>query len=154
MLVNMSDLLHAAAAGSYIIPGFNVFGMDEAWEVMKAAEKEKSPVILMTNKDMVNRYPVELLGAMLKTVARQSTYPVCVHLDHTYDESIIYRAMDSGYTSVMFDGSQLSLQENIRRTLEVARRAHNLGISVEGEIGSVPYPDDKSDIKDEKTENS
>ncbi len=154
MLVNMSDLLPAAAAGFYIIPGFNVFGMDEAWVVMKAAEEEKSPVILMTSKDVVNRYPVELLGAMLTGIARQSTCPVCVHLDHTYDESIIYRAMESGYTSVMFDGSQLSLQENISRTLEVARRAHKLGISVEGEIGSVPYPDDKPDIKDEKTDPS
>lgn len=151
MLVNMTDLLTAAAAGSYIIPGFNVFGLDEAWEVMKAAEQEKSPVILMTNKDMVSRYPVELLGNMLKKIAQLSSCPVCVHLDHTYDESIIYRAMESGYTSVMFDGSQLSLKENISRTLKVSRVAHNKGISVEGEIGSVPYPDDKPDIKDEKT---
>ena len=152
MIVNLKDMLPAAVAGDYIVPGFNIFGMDEAWVVMRAAEEEKSPVILMTNKDMVDRYPVDLLGAMLAAIAEQSTCPVCVHLDHTYDEAIIYRAMESGYTSVMFDGSQLSLQENIRRTLEVAKRAHNMGISVEGEIGSVPYPGDKPNIKDEKTE--
>ena len=152
MIVNLIDLLPAAAAGNYIVPGFNIFGMDEAWYVMKAAEAEKSPVILMVNKDMVKKYPVEILGKMMEAVALQSSYPVCIHLDHTYDEDIIYRAMNSGFSSVMFDGSQLSLEENIRRTKAVADIAHSRGISVEGEIGSVPYTDAGSIIKDEKTD--
>ncbi|NQT60852.1 MAG: class II fructose-bisphosphate aldolase family protein [Bacteroidetes bacterium] len=151
MLVNLSELLPAAAADSYIVPGFNIFGMDEAWTVMRAAAEEKSPVILMVNKDMMKKYPVEVLGSMLKAIACQSKYPVCVHLDHTYEESIILRALDSGFSSVMFDGSQLSLEENIRRTRSIADAAHNRGISVEGEIGSVPYTDTGSIIKNEKT---
>ena len=152
MIVNLNDLLPAAAESDYIVPGFNIFGMDEAWHVMKAAENEKSPVILMVNKDMVKKYPVELLGRMLSAVALESSYPVCIHLDHTYDEDIIFRAMDSGFSSVMFDGSQLCLEENIRRTKAVADAAHKKGISVEGEIGSVPYTDEGSTIKDEKTD--
>ena len=152
MIVNLKDILPAAADADYIVPGFNIFGMDEAWYVMQAAEDERSPVILMVNKDMVRKYPVEILGRMLESTARQSKYPVCIHLDHTYDEEIIYRAMDSGFSSVMFDGSQLPLEENIRRTKAVADKAHSRGISVEGEIGSVPYTDEGSTIKDEKTD--
>ena len=151
MIVTLNDLLPKAAESDYIVPGFNIFGMDEAYHVMKAAEAEKSPVILMVNKDMVRKYPVEILGRMMEAVALQSKYPVCIHLDHTYEEDIIFRAMDSGFSSVMFDGSQLPLEENIRRTKAVAEVAHSKGISVEGEIGSVPYTDEGSTIKDEKT---
>ncbi len=154
MIVNLKELLPEAAGSNYIVPGFNIFGMDEACQVMKAAEAEKSPVILMVNKDMVKKYPVEILGRMMEAVAVQSSYPVCVHLDHTYQEDIIFRAMESGFSSVMFDGSQLPLDENIRRTRAVADRAHRMGISVEGEIGSVPYTDERSPIKDEKTDPS
>ena len=150
MLVNLNDILPMAASGNYIVPGFNIFGMDEAWQIMKAAETENSPVILMVNKDMVKAYSIELLGNMLKSVASASRCSVCVHLDHTYQESIIYRAMDSGFSSVMFDGSQLPLEENIARSKAVADVAHSKGITLEGEIGSVPYPDEKM-IKDEKT---
>ena len=150
MLVNLNKILPGAAAGNYIVPGFNIFGMDEAWQIMKAAEAENSPVILMVNKDMVKLYSIELLGNMLKSVALMSRCSVCVHLDHTYQESIIYRAMDSGFSSVMFDGSQLPLEENIARSKAVADVAHSKDITLEGEIGSVPYPGEKM-IKDEKT---
>lgn len=150
MLINLKDVLPAAASGNYIVPGFNIFGMDEAWMVAKASEQGNSPVILMVNKDMIKTYPVELLGAMLSSIATKSICPVCVHLDHTYEESIIFRAMDSGFSSVMFDGSQLPLAENIQRTRIIADAAHNKGISIEGEIGSVPYPGD-NEFKDEKT---
>jgi len=150
MLVNLNAILPQASKANYIVPGFNIFGMDEAWQVVRAAEEECSPIILMVNKDMVKAYPIELLGGMLKAVARESHYPVCVHLDHTYEESIIYRAMDSGFSSVMFDGSQLPIEENIARSKAVAEVAHSKGITLEGEIGSVPYPDEKG-IKDEKT---
>lgn len=150
MLVNLKEILPAAASNPYIVPGFNIFGMDEAWHIMKAAEQENSPVILMVNKDMVKKYTVEVLGAMLNTIAKKSSGPVCVHLDHTYEESTIYRAMDAGFSSVMFDGSQLPLEENINRTRAIADTAHAKGISIEGEVGSVPYPDENK-IKDEKT---
>jgi fructose-bisphosphate aldolase, class II len=151
MLANLIDLLPSASSSDYIVPAFNVFGMDEAWQVTMAAEEERSPVILMVNKDMVRIFPVEVLGAMLTAIGSDSDCPVCVHLDHAYEESIIFRAMDAGFTSVMFDGSQLDLEENVRRTKSVAEAAHDRGISVEGEIGSVPYPDDGGDIKDERT---
>jgi fructose-bisphosphate aldolase class II len=150
VLVSLKEILPTAASKSYIVPGFNIFGMDEAWHIMKAAEEENSPVILMVNKDMVKKYSVEVLGVMLNSIAKKSSGPVCVHLDHSYEESIIYRAMDAGFSSVMFDGSQLPMEENISRTRVIADAAHAKGISVEGEIGSVPYPDE-DEIKDEKT---
>ena len=152
MLASLNDLLPTAAIAEYIVPAFNIFGMDEAWQVMHAAELEKSPVILKVNRAMTRLYPGELLGRMLCAVARESARPVCVHLDHATDEAVILRAMESGFTSVMFDGSQLSLEENIARSRVVADVARGKGISLEGEIGSVPYPEDNPAIKDERTD--
>jgi fructose-bisphosphate aldolase class II len=152
MLASLNDLLPAAAAGDFIVPAFNIFGMDEAWQVMKAAELERSPVVLMVNRDMTRLYPVELLGRMLGAVALESRCPVCVHLDHATDEAVILRAMEAGFTSVMFDGSQLSLEENIARSRTVANAARGKGVSLEGEVGSVPYPEDNPSIKDERTD--
>lgn len=75
-----------------------------------------------------------------------------VLLDHNYDESIVYKAVKSGFSSVMFDGSQLSLDENIRRSRQVADVANAFGISLEGEIGSVPYEEGRDHIKSISTE--
>ncbi|WP_299135246.1 class II fructose-bisphosphate aldolase [uncultured Vibrio sp.] len=147
MLVNLNDLLPDAAASNYSVPCFNVFGFEDARAVVEAAEEVNKPVILACNKDVVDFYGVETAAAMFLGLATKSTVPVCLHLDHTYEEDIVYRALKAGFSSVMFDGSQLSLEENIARTRKVADVAHALGASVEGEIGSVPYDEGRDHIK-------
>ncbi|MGF1725285.1 class II fructose-bisphosphate aldolase [Photobacterium nomapromontoriensis] len=152
MLVNLNDLLPQAAASNYSVPCFNVFGYEDARAVVEAAEEVGKPVILACNKDVVEFYGVEVAAAMFLNLACNSTVPVCLHLDHTYEEEIVFRALKAGFSSVMFDGSQLSLDENIARTRKVADVAHALGASVEGEIGSVPYDEGRDHIKTIYTE--
>jgi len=84
---------------------------------------------------------VEYLGGLLTALAGGAGVPVVVHLDHAKDYSIIVRAIKAGFSSVMYDGSQLPLQDNISRTREVVRLAEACGVSVEAEIGSVGYSD-------------
>lgn len=152
MLVNLNDLLPTAADSSYAVPCFNVFGYEDARAIIEAAEELRKPVILAANKDMVDFMGVKLLARMLTSMAEDSSAQVCVHLDHTYDEEIVFQAIHHGFSSVMFDGSQLPLEENIRRTRQVVDVARAVGVSVEGEIGSVPYTEGRDHIKSISTE--
>ena len=147
MLVSLKELLPGAAASNYAVPCFNVFGYEDARAVVNAAEKIERPVILAANKTLVEFMGVKNAAKMICTLAEQSSVPVCAHLDHTYEEEIIFKGIHYGFSSVMFDGSQLPLEENIRRTKAVVSVAHACGVSVEGEIGSVPYDDIRPHIK-------
>ena len=141
MLVNLNDLLPKAAISDYAVPCFNVLGFEDAKAIVNAAEKVNKPIILAANKSLIDFMGVKHAALFMCALAKEAAVPVCVHLDHTYDESIIYQAIQYGFSSVMFDGSQLPLEENIRRTRAVVDVAHAVGVSVEGEIGSVPYDD-------------
>ena len=147
MKVSLNELLPSAVAGAYAIPCFNVFGYEDAVAVLQAAEELGAPVILATNKEMVEFMGTRLLATMLGQLAEQSNQPVCVHLDHCYEVGTALAAIDHGYTSVMFDGSQLSLADNVARSAEVAAYGHRCGVSVEGEIGSVPYSEGRDHIR-------
>lgn len=152
MLVSLKELLPQAADSNYSVPCFNVFGYEDARAVVEAAETVDKPVILACNKDVADFYGVETAAAMFLTLARDASVPVCLHLDHTYEEEIVFRALKAGFSSVMFDGSQLTLEQNIDRTRKVVDVAHALGASVEGEIGSVPYDEGRDHIKSIYTE--
>ncbi|MEZ5535411.1 MAG: class II fructose-bisphosphate aldolase [Thiolinea sp.] len=152
MLVSLSDILPQAAASTAAVACCNVFGFEDAIAIIEAAEQLRRPVILATNKDMVDLLGVEVLAGMLVPLAKRSSAEVCLHLDHCYDETIVYQAMQAGYSSVMFDGSQLSLTENTRRSRQVVQVAAAFGVSVEGEIGSVPYQEGRDHIKSVFTE--
>ncbi|MDD1783394.1 class II fructose-bisphosphate aldolase family protein [Enterovibrio sp. ZSDZ35] len=152
MLVTLNDLLPQEAQSSGAVACCNVFGIEEAKAIISAAEHLHRPVILAVNKDMVDLAGVEAMAGLLLPLAKASSTKVCVHLDHCYEEAIVFRAIHAGFTSVMFDGSQLPLNENIRRTKNVVDVAHAVGVSVEGELGSVPYQEGRDHIKSEFTE--
>jgi fructose-bisphosphate aldolase class II len=149
---SLADILPGANAEHSAVAAFNIFGLDEAVCVATAAEALRRPVILMTNKDVVRRIPVEVFGPALRAVAQSVSVPVVVHLDHTYTFETIYRAIRAGYTSVMFDGSQLPYEENVAGTQHVVEIAHACGVSVEGEIGSVAYNEAETTIRHELTD--
>ena len=139
MLVSLRELLPAASRSSYAVPAFNVFGYEDAFLVVKVAEQENKPVILLCNKDCVNHMPVEVLGPMLRQIGLSVKVPVCVHLDHCQDEDLLLRAAQSGFTSVMYDGSHFPIEENISRTKAAVKLMHKYNVTVEGEVGSIPY---------------
>lgn len=147
MRVSLNQLLPQALAGGYAVPCFNVFGYEDAVAVIRAAEEHNAPVILATNKEMVEFLGPRQAASMLGLLADDSSTNVCVHLDHCYDIEIAKRAVDSGYTSVMFDGSQLAMEDNLEQTCQVVEYARPADVSVEGEIGSVPYSKGRDHIK-------
>ena len=95
---------------------------------------------------------MEQIIGMLRPMAEKAKIPVCLHLDHTYEMDIVKQAVDSGFTSVMFDGSQLSISENITAIQDIVSYAHPKGVSVEAEVGSVPYATGRDHIKSAITE--
>jgi len=93
----------------------------------------------------------QIIG-MLKPMAESTKVPVCLHLDHTYEVDVVKQAIDTGFTSVMFDGSQLPISENISCVRDVVMYAKSKGVSVEAEVGSVPYATGRDHIKSALTE--
>lgn len=151
MLVTLRELLVPAAAGTHAVPCFNVFGPEESQAIVAAAQRLGSGVIVACNKEMADFMGVAGFVGMVRHAAVSATVPVCIHLDHCDDEVRIAQALDAGFSSVMFDGSQLPLADNIARTARVVARAQACGASVEGEIGSVPYAEGRDHIKRELT---
>jgi fructose-bisphosphate aldolase class II len=151
MLVTLREILPAAAASGYAVPCFNVFGNEEAVAIVAAAEQLNRGVILACNKEMAEFMGVDGFVGMVSHAAKSASVPVCVHLDHCDDEARILRALKAGFSSVMYDGSQLPLEQNISRTAAMAVAAHAHGASIEGEVGSVPYFEGRDHIKSELT---
>ncbi len=151
MLVSLKDILPPALARRYGIASFNVFGWEDASAVIDAAESLGAPVILAANLDLAKFMPVEVIASMFRTLANRAKVPVCAHLDHTYELEDVLRGIDAGFSSVMFDGSQLPLDENIAGTRQVVEYARRYGVSVEAEVGSVPYSSGRDYIRSEKT---
>lgn len=141
MLVNMVKMMKEAAVADKAVPGFNVYGYEDAKMVIEVAEALNAPAILMTNKDAVAHMDVKYQAALYGAMGEDTDIPVCVHLDHGKDYALCAKAICAGYTSVMYDGSGLPLEENIRQTQEVVRLAHACTVSVEAEIGCVGYND-------------
>ena len=141
----INRLVKRAAEAPTIVPGFNIFGHEDALAVVRAAEAAQTPVLLMVNRDAHRVMAVEHWGALLSSIADKAKVPVGVHLDHCTNQEIIAKAIHSGFTSVMFDGSSLPLEENIARSQAIVSLAQPLEIAVEGEVGSVPYVDKPGD---------
>ena len=152
MLVTLKELLPDAIQGRYAVPSFNVFGNEEAVAVIAAAEHLGRGVIVACNKDMAEHMGVAGFAGMMRGIAQEASVPVCLHLDHCYDENVVFAALRAGFTSVMFDGSQMPLQDNIASTARVATVAHAFGATIEGEVGSVPYTEGRDHIRHELTD--
>ena len=136
-LVTMDKLLKDARGRKQAVGGFNVSSIEMILGVIHAAEKWKTPVILQVAEGRLATSPLYILGPAMLAAAKAANVEVAVHLDHGQTFGCIQQALDIGFTSVMFDGSKLSLQENIEQTRKVLDMARPYGASVEAEIGSV-----------------
>jgi fructose-bisphosphate aldolase class II len=152
MLVTLRELLPTASKGGYAVPCFNVFGNEEAVAIVAAANELNLGVILACNKEMAELMGVEGYYGMVSHAAKSAKVPVCIHLDHCDDEARIEAALKAGFSSVMYDGSQLPIQQNIQNTSRMAQLAHSHGASIEGEVGSVPYFEGRDHVKNELTQ--
>lgn len=105
--------------------------------MIEAAEENNVPIIIQTSLGTAEYIGFETLIAAVKSLAERSSIDVCLHMDHCKDIDAIKRAIDCGYSSVMYDGSSLPLEENIKNTREVVEYAKAKNVSVEGEVGSI-----------------
>jgi len=152
MITNLKNILTPAQDQNYAVACFNVFGYEDARAVIDSAEARNASVILSINLDMRQFMTMEEIIGMLRPMAEKSKAPVCLHLDHTYEVDAVKEAIDVGFTSVMFDGSQLPICENISLIRDVVDYATPKGVSVEAEVGSVPYASGRDHIKSALTE--
>lgn len=138
-LATLTDVLRPALRDGYAVGGLVTLGWEDMRAYVHAAEAEGLPVILQAGPSCRKHTPLPVLGKMFRHLADSVSVPVVAHLDHGYTFDECREALDSGFTSLMFDGSRLSLSENIDQTARIAEIAHAADISCEGEIGFVGY---------------
>ncbi|SPF78843.1 Fructose-bisphosphate aldolase [Aliiroseovarius pelagivivens] len=138
-LVTLKDALQPALKDGYAVAGLVTLGWEDMRAYVAAAEAENCPVILQAGPSCREHTPLPILGKMFRHLAEAASVPVVAHLDHGYTFDECREAIDSGFTSVMFDGSRKPLQQNIDETALIAEMAHKAGVSCEGEIGFVGY---------------
>ena len=137
MLVNMNEVLRPAKKGKYAVGLFNAVNLELARGIIAAAESRRSPVIMGTAEVLLPYGPLEEVSYYLVPMAKKASVPVVVHFDHglTYDMTV--KALKLGFSSVMYDCSTDSYEENVRKVKEMADIAHSYGATIEGELGHV-----------------
>ena len=141
-LATLKEVLTWADERNVAVPAFNIDNIDLAQSLMAAVEEEQKPVIFQVGQGAIRIGRLELLAAVVKTMAARTELPVVLHLYHGASFEQAMACIRAGFTSVMFDGSSMSLEENIQQTRLVARAAHAAGISVEAELGAIPGVED------------
>ena len=138
-LATLSQVLQPALAGRYAVAGLVTLGWEDMRAYVAAAEAEGAPVILQAGPSCRAHTPLPVLGCMFRHLAEAASVSVVAHLDHGYTAEDCRAALNSGFTSVMFDGSRKPLAQNIDETAAIVEMAHAAGASCEGEIGFVGY---------------
>ena len=105
--------------------------------VVEAAEAKQAPVIIQTSSGTIKRFGIENIVEMTRMATKDSTVPICLHLDHGTNVEVIKKAIHKGYNSVMIDASKYPFEENIAISKEIVEEAASVGVAVEGEIGIV-----------------
>ena len=141
-LVTMSKLLCDARSAGVGIGAFNVGNLEMVKGAVQAAEETNTPIILQIAQVRLGHSPLGYIGPMMVQAAREAKVEIAVHLDHGLTLDVIRKALELGFTSVMFDGSGYPLSENICRTREVAGLAARYGATVEAELGRVGGSED------------
>lgn len=150
MLVNLKQIIDMAEKGGFCIPAFNVYNMESAMGVINAAEEAKAPVILQIYPRLINEDVGFYLSHVLVAAARKASVPVCYHLDHGPSEIEVQRALRTGATGIMYDGSVHPFEENIARTKHIVDICSAVGVPVEGELGHIGSVNDE--VMDEFTD--
>jgi ketose-bisphosphate aldolase len=132
-----SELLSEAKSRKICVPAFNVYSYESIKWTLDVAQELDRPVIIMTWQGVARYMPLSAIAALTKELAKDVSVPVALHLDHSYSFEDAMLGVKYGFSSVMYDGSKLTLEENIKNTAEVAKAAHAVGVEVEGELGHV-----------------
>ena len=138
MLTPTADIVNAAKANGRGVGAFNVIQLEHAEAIVAGAEKAGAPVVLQLSENAVRYHgALEPLAQATLAVARWSSTPVAVHLDHATDVSLVRQAVALGFGSVMYDASVMSYADNVTATTDVVRHCHEHGVYVQAELGEV-----------------
>lgn len=149
MLVTLNHLFeNKKKYGVKAYGSFNIHSLEMALPFFAAAKATNVPIIIQTSTGTAEYIGFKLLRDTVYSLSESTGIDVCLHLDHCTKFEKIKKAIDAGFTSVMIDGSALSLEDNIRVTKEVVEYAHGKNVSVEGEIGTIAGTEEGKTVKD------
>ncbi len=141
-LASTRDVLRKAYKEGYAVGHFNISNMETVQGVVQAAVSLRAPVIMATSEGAIKYAGINFLYDLAHTASELTNVPVCLHLDHGKDLSLIKKCIKLGYSSVMYDGSHLPFEKNISMTRKVVALARRQGISVEAELGTIGGAED------------
>lgn len=147
-LAMMKNLLYDAKKNKTAIGAFNIANMEVLMGVIKAAEHLNTPVIIQIAEKRLTHSPLHLLGPMMVNAAKKSKVEIAVQLDHGYSLNIIDEAIEYGFTSIMYDGSHLPIEENIKNTNMIYNHIKNKEVNLEAEIGVLSGNEGGGDMKE------
>lgn len=137
MLVNLNDILFDAQKNNYAVGLFNTTDTDAIEGAIAAAEELRSPIMLGTAEVLLPHGELQLIGPAMINMAKKASVPVVVHYDHGLTHERCMEALKLGFSSVMYDCSTVSYEENVKKVKEMAKIAHSFGATIEGELGHV-----------------
>ena len=137
MLVNMKNILRKAQEGNYAVGFFNAVNVEMARAIIETAEEIRAPVIVGTAEVLLPAMPLERVAEYLIPMAKKASVPVAVHYDHGLTFERCMEALRLGFTSIMYDRSTASYDENLKSVAEMVKICHAMGATVEGELGHV-----------------
>lgn len=148
-LVSMNEFLPKAKAGKYAVGQFNMNNLEFAQAITQAATELKSPFIFGVSEGALKYMGIEYTVAIARAAAEKSGLPIALHLDHGSSFEVAMKCIHAGFTSIMFDGSHYPFEENVRLTKEIVRVAHAMGVSVEGELGTIGGTEDDLSVDEQ-----
>jgi ketose-bisphosphate aldolase len=141
MIVNVKEILLKAREGKYAVGAFNTVNFETTRAIVDAAKEMRSPVIIQVTEKTMEYAGGRGIFHLIKNDAEfyAPDIPVGIHLDHGHSTEVIKRAVEIGFTSVMYDGSRKKYEDNLMVTKELAEYCHEKGVSIQAELGCVPY---------------
>ena len=137
MLVSMKEMLEKAREGKYAVGLFNAVNVEMARAIIETAEELNAPVIVGTAEVLLPAMNLERVAEYLVPMAKKAKVPVCVHYDHGLTFEKCMEALQLGFSSVMYDCSTDTYEDNVAKVAEMVKICHAMGVSVEGELGHV-----------------
>ena len=136
-LVTSKEILQVALEQRFAVGAFNANNMEMVQAIVETAQEERAPVILQVSQGAIRYAGLSFAAGLVRIAAEQADIPVILHLDHgtSFDQNVM--CLRAGFTSLMFDGSKLSYEENVAITQQVCGIAHIIGVPVEAELGRV-----------------
>ena len=150
MITNLKDLLLDAKEKKYAVGAFNVYNYETIKAVIESIKEEKTPAIIAFGEKYLMNMNLNEVANIIRTMSTNGDVKVAIHLDHCKSIEVIKKAIDAGFTSVMYDGSELPFEENIANTKFVVDYAHNYNVSVEAELGVLSLGDHSNEDEGEE----